>query len=99
MTYDNRGVSPLKIKTSPNKIDNGDILLEAFADKTHAKGLPKDMKLFTEKQIKEMGHDLSDYTVVVTKGGTKYYAKKSKSATKSKDKFKQLKHPKMPMKD
>jgi hypothetical protein len=57
------------------------------------------MKLFTEKQIKEMGHDLSDYTVVVTKGGTKYYAKKSKSATKSKDKFKQLKHPKMPMKD
>jgi hypothetical protein len=98
MTYDNRGVSPLKIKTSKNIIST-DILLEGFADKTHAKGLAKDMKLFTEKQIKEMGHDLSDYTVVVTKGGTKYYAKKSKSATKSKDKFKQLKHPKMPMKD
>ena len=88
MTYDNRGVSPLKIKTSPNKVDTG-------FTKPHAKDLPKDMKLFTEKQIKEMGHDLSDYTVVVTKGGTKYYAKKGEGTPEGKEKFKQLKHPRI----
>ena len=95
MTYDNRGVSPLKIKTSPNKIDKSDILIEGTAHKTHAKDLPKDMNLFTEKQIKEMGHDLSDYTVVVTKGGTKYYAKKGEGTPEGKEKFKQLKHPRI----
>tara|TARA_R110002072_G_scaffold89129_1_gene199601 strand:- start:1311 stop:1565 length:255 start_codon:yes stop_codon:yes gene_type:complete len=63
MTYDNRSVSPLKIK-------KGGFL-------PHNKEGNKKLNLLTEKQIKQMGHDLSDYKVVVTKGGIKLYAKKS----------------------
>ena len=93
MAYDNRNVSPLKIKGSPYKKNDDK------GQQLHNKEGNKKIKLYTEKQIKEMGHNLSDYTVVVTKGGTKYYAKKGKGTSEGKAKFKQLKHPKMPMKD